>query len=129
MYGSAHAAVFIKFLAPFFHHVIIFNIRYNRCLQAMNLARAAMINSLIGAIVKIIIIFMLATKENFGIMGAAIGIAVGTVLVTFLHFSTDIKSGPNFPSSSELYLTLNDYDGFRVQWVLRLSMNGLIISH
>ena len=63
-------------------------------LQAMNLARAAMINSLIGAIVKIAIIFMLATKENFGIMGAAIGIAVGTVLVTFLHFSTVIKVVP-----------------------------------
>ena len=37
---------------------------------------------------------MLATKENFGIMGAAIGIAVGTVLVTFLHFSTILKVVP-----------------------------------
>ena len=45
-----------------------FQIPLQSMLQAMNLARAAMINSLIGAIVKIIIIFMLATKENFGIM-------------------------------------------------------------
>ena len=39
-------------------------------------------------------IFMLATKENFGIMGAAVGIAIGTVLVTFLHFSTILKVVP-----------------------------------
>lgn len=93
MYGSSNAAVFIKFLAPFFV-MFYFQIPLQSMLQAMNLARAAMINSLIGAIVKIAIIFMLATKANFGIMGAAIGIAVGTVLVTFLHFSTVIKVVP-----------------------------------
>ena len=93
MYGSSNAAIFIKFLAPFF---VMYYFQYplQSMLQAMNLARAAMTNSLIGAIVKIIIIFMLATKESFGIMGAAIGIAVGTVLVTFLHFSTVIKVVP-----------------------------------
>ena len=91
--GHSNSAVFIKFLAPFF---VMYYFQYplQSMLQAMNLARAAMINSLIGAIVKIIIIFMLATKENIGIMGAAIGIAVGTVLVTFLHFSTVIKVIP-----------------------------------
>lgn len=93
MYGSSNAAVFIKFLAPFFV-MFYFQIPLQSMLQAMNLARAAMVNSLIGAVVKIIIIFMLATKENFGIMGAAIGIAVGTVLVTFLHFSTVLKVVP-----------------------------------
>ena len=93
MYGSSNSAVFIKFLAPFF---VMYYFQYplQSMLQAMNLARAAMTNSLIGAIVKIVIIFMLATKENIGIMGAAIGIAVGTVLVTFLHFSTVIKVIP-----------------------------------
>jgi len=93
MYGSSNAAVFIKFLAPFFV-MFYFQIPLQAMLQALNLARAAMINSLIGAIVKIVVIFLLATKENFGIMGAAMGIAVGTVLVTFLHFSTVLKVVP-----------------------------------
>ena len=63
-------------------------------LQALDLAKAAMFNSLAGNILKIGVIWLLASKESFGIMGAAIGIAVGTMLVTFLHFSTVLKVVP-----------------------------------
>ncbi|SFC53573.1 stage V sporulation protein B [Bacillus sp. OV322] len=93
MYGSSNAAVFIKFLAPFFI-LFYYQMPLQSMLQAMNLAKSAMFNSLAGAIVKIAIIWLLASKENFGIMGAAIGIAVGTILVTFLHFTTIIKIIP-----------------------------------
>jgi stage V sporulation protein B len=61
-------------------------------LQALNLARAAMINSLIGAIVKTAVIFLLASQPAFGINGVAMGILVGTVLVTMLHFATVLKA-------------------------------------
>ncbi|MDQ0219337.1 stage V sporulation protein B [Peribacillus cavernae] len=93
MYHSSNAAIFIKFLAPFF---ILFycQLPLQSMLQALNLAKAAMINSFIGAVVKIVIIWLLASKESFGIMGAAIGIASGTILVTFLHFSTILKVIP-----------------------------------
>jgi stage V sporulation protein B len=93
MYGSSNSAIFIKFLAPFF---ILFycQMPLQSILQALNLAKAAMINSLIGAFVKIIIIWFLASKDSFGIMGAAAGIAAGTILVTFLHFSTVLKVVP-----------------------------------
>ncbi|MFJ7937202.1 stage V sporulation protein B [Peribacillus sp. NPDC096622] len=93
MYGSSHAAVFIKFLAPFF---ILYYFQYplQSMLQALDLAKAAMFNSLAGNILKIGVIWLLASKESFGIMGAAIGIAVGTMLVTFLHFSTVLKVVP-----------------------------------
>ena len=60
-------------------------------LQALNLARAAMINSLIGAVVKTAVIFLLASQPSFGINGAALGIITGFVLVTFLHFATVLK--------------------------------------
>jgi stage V sporulation protein B len=60
-------------------------------LQALNLARAAMINSLIGAIVKTAVIFILASQPSFGINGVALGIIVGFVLVTILHFATVLK--------------------------------------
>lgn len=93
MYGSSRAAVFIKFLAPFF--ILLYcQMPLQSMLQALNLAKAAMINSFIGAFVKIVIIWLLASKESFGIMGAAIGIAAGSILVTFLHFSTILKVIP-----------------------------------
>ncbi|RFU62769.1 stage V sporulation protein B [Bacillus sp. V59.32b] len=93
MYGSSNASIFIKFLAPFF---ILFycQLPLQSMLQALNLAKSAMINSIIGSIVKIVIIWVLTSKESFGIMGAAIGIAAGTILVTFLHFSTILKVIP-----------------------------------
>jgi stage V sporulation protein B len=61
-------------------------------LQALNLARAAMINSLIGAVVKTAVIFLLASQPAFGINGVAMGILTGTVLVTMLHFATVLKA-------------------------------------
>ena len=128
MYGSSNAAVFIKFFAPFF---VMFYFQYpiQSMLQAMNLARAAMTNSLIGAVVKIVIIFLLATKENFGIMGAAIGIAVSTVLVTFLHFSTVLKVVPISTSSYGGTFPLYDCDTFQDTAVFMLTMNGLQINY
>ncbi|WP_409289473.1 stage V sporulation protein B [Peribacillus sp. SCS-37] len=90
LYGTSHAAVFIKFLAPFFIFSY-YQAPLQAALQALNMARAAMYNSLIGAILKTAVIFIFASQEAFGIMGAAAGIAVGTVLVTMLHYATIMK--------------------------------------
>lgn len=91
MYGSTSGAPFIKLMAPFFifHY---YQGPLQAALQAMNLARAAMINSLIGAIVKTAVIFFLASQPAFGINGVALGILVGFVLVTLLHFATVLKT-------------------------------------
>ncbi len=90
MYGSTNGAQFIKIMAPFFifHY---YQGPLQAILQALDLARAAMINSLIGNAVKITVIFMLASQAQFGINGAALGIAAGTVLVTMLHYATVLK--------------------------------------
>ncbi|MBP2240552.1 stage V sporulation protein B [Cytobacillus eiseniae] len=90
MYNSSSGTQFIKLMAPFilFHY---FQGPLQATLQALNLARAAMINSLIGAIVKTAIIFLLARQAEFGINGVAMGIIVGFVLVTLLHFATILK--------------------------------------
>lgn len=90
MYGSTNGAVFVKMMAPFF----LFNYvqaPLQATLQALDLARAAMINSLMGAIFKLLVIFLLASQPSFGIHGAAIGILAGMVLVTVLHFATILK--------------------------------------
>jgi stage V sporulation protein B len=91
MYGSVKAAVFVQVMAPFFifHY---FQGPLQAVLQALNLAQAAMINSFIGAAVKTALIFMLATRPAFGIMGAALAIVIGIMLVTLLHLSTVMKA-------------------------------------
>ena len=90
MYGSSKGSAFIRLMAPFFLFYY-YQGPLQAVLQALNLARAAMINSLIGAIVKTAVIFLLASQPSFGIIGVALGIMVGFVLVTILHFATVLK--------------------------------------
>jgi stage V sporulation protein B len=90
MYGSTKGSYFIRLMAPFFLFYY-YQGPLQAVLQALNLARAAMINSLIGAIVKTAVIFLLASQASFGINGVALGIMVGFVLVTILHFATVLK--------------------------------------
>ncbi|MBA4537166.1 stage V sporulation protein B [Bacillus aquiflavi] len=90
MYGSTSGAQFIKLMAPFFLFSYL-QAPLQATLQALDLARAAMINSLIGAVVKTAVIFLLASQSSFGINGAALGILIGIVLVTVLHFATILK--------------------------------------
>lgn len=90
MYGSTKGSYLVRLMAPFFI-IYYFQGPLQAVLQALNLAKAAMINSLIGAVVKTAVIFVLASQATFGITGAALGIIVGFVLVTFLHLATVIK--------------------------------------
>ncbi|WP_066063883.1 stage V sporulation protein B [Neobacillus soli] len=90
MYGSTKGSYFIRLMAPCFLFYY-YQGPLQAVLQALNLARAAMINSLIGAVVKTALIFLLASQASFGITGAALGIIVGFVIVTILHFATVLK--------------------------------------
>lgn len=90
MYGSSNGVTFIRIMAPFFLFYY-YQGPLQAVLQALNLARAAMINSLVGAAVKTAVIFGLGIQPSFGINGAALGIIVGFVLVTVLHFATVLK--------------------------------------
>jgi stage V sporulation protein B len=93
MYGSESGAAFLMIMAPFFLFYY-YQGPLQAVLQALNLARAAMINSLIGAVVKTAVIFILASQPAFGINGAALGIVTGFMLVTLLHFMTILKYIP-----------------------------------
>jgi stage V sporulation protein B len=93
MYNSTKGAYFIRLMAPFFLFYY-YQGPLQAVLQALNLARAAMINSLIGAVVKTGVIFLLASQPSFGITGAALGIMAGFVVVTVLHFATVLKRIP-----------------------------------
>jgi stage V sporulation protein B len=90
MYGTSEATIFVKVMAPFFLFYY-FQGPLQAVLQSLDLANAAMINSLIGTAVKLACIFALATRPSLGIMGAALAIAINTVLVTLLHLATMMK--------------------------------------
>ncbi len=85
MYGNDHAAHYVKFLAPFFIF-FFYQGPLQAALQAMNMASAAMVNSFVGAIIKTVLILVLATQPQFGIMGVTLSLGVGMMLITWLHF-------------------------------------------
>ncbi|MBP3951406.1 stage V sporulation protein B [Bacillus suaedae] len=91
MYDAPTVATYIKLMAPF-TIFLYFQGPLQATLQALNLAKAAMMNSLFGAVIKIGAIFALATRPELGIMGAALAIVIGFVLVTMLHFASVAKT-------------------------------------
>jgi stage V sporulation protein B len=91
MYDAPSVAVYVKIMAPLFFF-FYFQGPLAAVLQALDLAKSAMYNSIIGAVVKIGAIVILASKPSLGIMGAALAIVIGIVLVTLLHFSTVVKA-------------------------------------
>ncbi|PAQ16378.1 stage V sporulation protein B [Bacillaceae bacterium SAOS 7] len=90
MYHSTNGTRFIQLLAPFFLFYY-YQGPLQAVLQALNLANTAMVNSLIGAIVKLAVIYIFASQPQFGIYGAALGMAVGMLLVTLLHLASVFK--------------------------------------
>lgn len=90
MYGTANASEFLVLMAPFFILLYIQS-PLQATLQALDLAKPAMWNSLTGAACKLIVLFLLASNPNFGIMGVAIAMSVGVVLVTLLHLASLYK--------------------------------------
>ncbi|MFA9557184.1 stage V sporulation protein B [Evansella sp. AB-rgal1] len=91
VYDAPTVATYLKIMAPF-SLFLYFQSPLQAALQALGLAKAAMINSFIGAFVKIAAIFVLASRPELGIMGAALAIVIGFLLVTLLHFATLVKS-------------------------------------
>ncbi|ASN05123.1 stage V sporulation protein B [Virgibacillus necropolis] len=86
MYGTDHASNFLVLMAPFFILLYI-QAPLQAALQALDLAKPAMWNSLIGAFVKFTALFILASSPKFGITGVALAMVIGVVLVTLLHLA------------------------------------------
>ncbi|MFD2169356.1 stage V sporulation protein B [Tumebacillus lipolyticus] len=55
-------------------------------LQGLNRAGEAMRNSIIGSIVKLVIIYYLVSDPRFGISGVAWSVVISVTVVTILHF-------------------------------------------
>ncbi|MGY0694273.1 stage V sporulation protein B [Virgibacillus sp. FSP13] len=86
MYGTGNASKFLVLMAPFYLLLYI-QAPLQSALQALDLAKPAMWNSLIGALCKFTVLILLASNPKFGIMGAAIAMSASVVLVTLLHLA------------------------------------------
>ena len=84
MYGSANANDLLVLMAPFYILLYI-QAPLQAALQALDLAKESMWNTLIGAFVKLLIIFTLAQQPAFGMNGVAIALSTSVILVTLLH--------------------------------------------
>ncbi|MNN57098.1 Stage V sporulation protein B [compost metagenome] len=84
MYGSADTAPMLRMMAPFALFLYV-QAPLQAALQAMERPGRALINTLIGAVVKIVLILMLASQPEYGIYGAIIAIIINSILVTLLH--------------------------------------------
>ncbi|WP_379134942.1 stage V sporulation protein B [Paenibacillus sp. sgz500958] len=84
LYGNAETAPMLRMMAPFALFLYV-QAPLQAALQAMERPGRALFNTLIGAVVKIILIIVLASRPEYGIYGAIIAIIVNSILVTLLH--------------------------------------------
>jgi stage V sporulation protein B len=85
LYRQTVVARLIQIMAPF---TVIHALQgpFASVLQGLDQAQAPMRNSIIGAVVKTVLILLLASKPELGIDGVALAINSGIVIVTGLHF-------------------------------------------
>ncbi|MFP4977157.1 oligosaccharide flippase family protein [Paenibacillus sp. CN-4] len=91
MYGNASTAPMLRLMAPFALFLYV-QAPLQAALQAMDKAGRALVNTLVGAVVKIALILLLASQPEYGIYGAIIAIIVNGVLVTILHGWSTVRT-------------------------------------
>ncbi|MFC7060747.1 stage V sporulation protein B [Halobacillus seohaensis] len=90
VYGTKQGGFLLQFMAPFFLLLYI-QTPLQASLQALDLAKSAMWNTLTGAIIKFIVLVFLSSRADFGINGVAIAMVTGVVVVTLLHLSVLVR--------------------------------------
>ncbi|SEC73176.1 stage V sporulation protein B [Paenibacillus sp. GP183] len=90
MYNQPNISVMLKMMAPV-ALFIYFQAPLQAALQALNKPGSALINTLIGSSVKLLLIYWLASKPEMGILGAIMAININIVLITFLHWNSVVR--------------------------------------
>lgn len=85
LYNNAEAGIMLQMMAPA-ALFIYFQAPLNAALQALDKPGTALLNTFIGASVKLILIFLLAAKLKMGITGAVIASCINMAIVTLLHW-------------------------------------------
>lgn len=84
LYNHAEIAPMLQLMAPIGLFIYL-QAPLQAALQALDKPGTALMNTFIGAVVKLFLIIQLASQPEFGIYGALIAINVNIVLVTILH--------------------------------------------
>ena len=90
IYRAPEAGKFLQIMAPFFL-LLYFQGPFRLLYKGLDLAKAAMMNTLYGACDQNRIHFSLASRPELGIYGAAMAININVCLVTTLHFFSMVK--------------------------------------
>jgi len=85
LYGDDSMADMLRWMAPLAIFLYM-QAPLQAALQALNRPGTALFNTFAGAAVKLILIVQLATKPEFGIVGAVVAIGVNMMFVTLLHW-------------------------------------------
>ena len=84
IYNHADIAPLLQLIAPFGMFIYLQG-PLQAALQALEKPGTALLNTFIGAGIKLVLIIQLASKPELGIYGAAIAICLNIVIVTALH--------------------------------------------
>lgn len=84
LYNDASIGSMLKLMAPFALFIYI-QAPLQAALQALDRPGKALLNTFIGAVIKISLILMLASQPEYGIFGAVIAICINSMVVTLLH--------------------------------------------
>ncbi|WP_240414335.1 stage V sporulation protein B [Paenibacillus periandrae] len=90
MYGQSQIAPMLKMMAPV-ALFIYFQAPLQASLQALNRPGSALVNTLIGSVIKLALIVGLAGQPQFGILGAVMAININIMLVTVLHWHSVVR--------------------------------------
>ncbi len=91
LYNDTDVAAMLKMMAPV-ALFIYFQAPLAATLQSLDKPGTALLNTFTGSAIKLALIVLLATKPQFGIIGAIIAINANIVLVTLLHWNSVVRT-------------------------------------
>ncbi|MCJ8011708.1 stage V sporulation protein B [Paenibacillus sp. KQZ6P-2] len=84
LYNNTEISGMLRMLAPFALFLYV-QAPLQATLQALDRPGRALFNTLIGAVIKLFLIWYLSSQPEYGIYGAIIAIIINSIIVTFLH--------------------------------------------
>lgn len=90
LYNDAEVGHMLKLMAPV-ALFLYFQGPLQATLQALDRPGSALMNSFVGAAVKLALICLLASRPQWGILGAVVAININIVLVTMLHWHSVVR--------------------------------------
>lgn len=104
LYNQPEISTMLKMLAPIALFIYM-KAPLEAALQALNRPGIALRNTLIGSVIKLALIYALASNPEFGILGAIMAINVHVIVVAFLNWTS---------ISRLLKFSMNSADFFKV---------------